>query len=296
MKYILVFAQSCAMALTAVPAVAAPLAQVEGDAFSIKMPAQPQQNAQVVKVPGGSVAIATWTASDDGTLYSVSTTDYPQISGTSKSIADFAADSRKGLIDQLKGRLVSERAISASGLAGTESTISSDNGEVKARTFTVGNRLYTLLVLYNPSAGAPQANEFLTSFRVRKYASAQPAAAQEACVAGPYMVFFDPNSDELTPQAKAILDYAASAYAKCGRAQVMISGHTDRKGAADYNVGLSQRIASNVRSYLVSRGVPDGVTTTQSFGESRPLVETEDGIGEPQNRRAEITFGPGAGW
>ena len=128
------------------------------------------------------------------------------------------------------------------------------------------------------------------------YAFASPAAAEEPCVAGPYMVFFAPNSDELTPQAKAILDSAASAYTKCDRAQVMISGHTDRKGPAEYNVGLAQRIASNVRSYLVSRGVPDGVTTTETFGESRPLVETKDGVGEPLNRRAEITFGPGSGW
>nr|MDP9415782.1 flagellar motor protein MotB [Pseudomonadota bacterium] len=43
------------------------------------------------------------------------------------------------------------------------------------------------------------------------------------------------------------------------------------------------------------RGVPDGAITTEAFGESRPLVETADGVREPQNRRVEITFGPGAG-
>ena len=125
---------------------------------------------------------------------------------------------------------------------------------------------------------------------------AQPAAAQQACVAGPYMVFFNADSDVLTPQAKAILDNVAEAYAACGQTQVVISGHTDRKGSDQYNVGLSQRIASNVRSYLVLRGIPDGVMTTQAFGESRPLVDTKDGVSEPQNRRAEISFGPGSGW
>ncbi|MEA3048644.1 MAG: OmpA-OmpF porin, family, partial [Sphingomonadales bacterium] len=39
-----------------------------------------------------------------------------------------------------------------------------------------------------------------------------------------------------------------------------------------------------------------GVMTTQAFGESRPLVETADGVREPQNRRVEITYGPGSGW
>ncbi len=124
----------------------------------------------------------------------------------------------------------------------------------------------------------------------------QPAAAQDTCVAGPFMVFFDANSDQLSPQAKAILDNAATAYSSCGQAQVMIAGHTDRKGADQYNVGLSQRIAASVRRYLATRGIPDGVMTTEAFGESRPLVETLDGVGEPQNRRAEITFGPGSGW
>lgn len=116
------------------------------------------------------------------------------------------------------------------------------------------------------------------------------------CVGGPFMVFFDWDKDEITPQASAILDNAASAYQNCGQAQVMIAGHADRSGSDQYNVGLSQRRAANVRSYLAGRGIPDGVMTTEAFGESRPLVETADGVREPQNRRVEITFGPGSGW
>ncbi|HEX8512761.1 MAG TPA: OmpA family protein [Allosphingosinicella sp.] len=123
-----------------------------------------------------------------------------------------------------------------------------------------------------------------------------PEPVKPACVAGPFMVFFDWDRDEITPQASAILDNAASAYQTCGQAQVMIAGHADKSGSDQYNVGLSQRRAANVRSYLAGRGIPDGVMTTEAFGESRPLVETQDGVREPQNRRVEITFGPGSGW
>lgn len=123
-----------------------------------------------------------------------------------------------------------------------------------------------------------------------------PPPPPPQCVAGPFMVFFDWDKDEITPQASAILDNAASAYQTCGQAQVMIAGHADRSGSDQYNVGLSQRRAANVRSYLAGRGIPDGVMTTEAFGESRPLVETADGVREPQNRRVEITFGPGSGW
>jgi outer membrane protein OmpA-like peptidoglycan-associated protein len=115
-------------------------------------------------------------------------------------------------------------------------------------------------------------------------------------VVGPFVVFFDWDKDEITPQAAAILDNAASSYASTGQASVQLAGHADRSGSDQYNVGLSQRRATNVRSYLVGRGVPDGVITQEAFGESRPLVETADGVREPQNRRVEITMGPGSGW
>jgi OmpA-OmpF porin, OOP family len=110
------------------------------------------------------------------------------------------------------------------------------------------------------------------------------------------MVFFDSDKDALTPSGRAILDNVAAAYRDCGDVQVVIAGHTDRERASDYNVGLSQRQAVNVRSYLAARGIPQGVMTSQAFGETRPLVETADGVREPQNRRVEITFGPGSGW
>jgi outer membrane protein OmpA-like peptidoglycan-associated protein len=125
--------------------------------------------------------------------------------------------------------------------------------------------------------------------------------ATEACPeppreVGPFIVFFDWDKDEITPAAAAILDNAAAAYQQTGRASVTLAGHADRSGSDAYNVGLSQRRANNVRSYLAGRGVPDGSITTEAFGESRPLVDTADGVREPQNRRVEITFGPGSGW
>ncbi len=122
---------------------------------------------------------------------------------------------------------------------------------------------------------------------------ATPAAAQ-SCVAGPYMVFFDRDSDTVTPQAAAILDNAASNYASCGGSPVLLQGHTETAGASKSNVGLSQRRVLNVRSYLAARGISDSVITSEAFGESRPLVETNDGVREPQNNRVEITYGPEA--
>jgi len=124
----------------------------------------------------------------------------------------------------------------------------------------------------------------------------EPVKPTVVCTPGPYIVFFDWDKSDITPQAAAILDNAAAQYQTCGNSRVVIAGHADRSGSADYNVGLSQRRADTVRSYLAGRGVPDGAMTTEAFGESRPLVETADGVREPQNRRVEITYGPGSGW
>ncbi|HMO67683.1 MAG TPA: OmpA family protein, partial [Novosphingobium sp.] len=91
------------------------------------------------------------------------------------------------------------------------------------------------------------------------------------------------------------LDSAVSAYSNCNRVPVMIAGYTDRSGSTRYNQGLSERRATAVRGYMVSRGVSDGSITSQGFGESNNRVPTADGVRELQNRRVEITYGPGSG-
>jgi OOP family OmpA-OmpF porin len=123
--------------------------------------------------------------------------------------------------------------------------------------------------------------------------AAPPPVAE--CSPGPYIVFFDFDKSDITPDAGTILDNAVSAYSNCGSAQVMLAGYADRSGSASYNVGLSQRRADAVKAYIASKGIPDGVITTQAFGESNPRVETADGVRELQNRRVEITYGPGSG-
>ena len=112
---------------------------------------------------------------------------------------------------------------------------------------------------------------------------------------GPFIVFFDWDKSDITPQAAAILDNAAAAYQQTGSAQVMLAGNADRSGPADYNVGLSQRRADAVKAYLAGRGIPENVITTEANGENRPIVETADGVREPQNRNVQITYGPGSG-
>ena len=118
-----------------------------------------------------------------------------------------------------------------------------------------------------------------------------PLCPPAAVTPGPFLVFFDWDRSVITPEAAAILDRAADQYASTGQTSVTLAGHADKSGKPDYNVALSQRRADAVKDYMTKKGVAPGVITTEAFGESRPLVDTADGVREPQNRRVEITFG-----
>jgi OmpA-OmpF porin, OOP family len=120
-----------------------------------------------------------------------------------------------------------------------------------------------------------------------------PAAIR--CNTGPYIVFFDWDKSNLLPAATSTLDNAVSQYANCGNARVMLAGHADKSGSDRYNVGLSQRRNAAVRGYLETRGIAGSAIATEAFGESAPLVQTADGVREPQNRRVEVSYGPGSG-
>jgi OOP family OmpA-OmpF porin len=123
----------------------------------------------------------------------------------------------------------------------------------------------------------------------------EPVKPTVVCTPGPYIVFFDWDKSDITPEAAGILDNAISNYQNCGNASVMLAGHADRSGSASYNVGLSQRRADSVKAYMTGHGIPAGVIGTEAFGESQPRVATADGVRELQNRRVEVTYGPGSG-
>ncbi|MBN8502014.1 MAG: OmpA family protein, partial [Sphingomonadales bacterium] len=118
-----------------------------------------------------------------------------------------------------------------------------------------------------------------------------PAPVVEApvCNKGPYIVFFDWDKSDITPEAASILDSAVTAYGNCANVPIMLAGYTDRSGSTTYNQGLSERRNASVTAYLTSRGVPGGAISSQGFGESNNRVPTADGVRELQNRRVEIT-------
>jgi len=93
----------------------------------------------------------------------------------------------------------------------------------------------------------------------------------------------------LTPQSQKDLT-ALVAKLKKGPwpIEIYLVGHADRLGSESYNLELSQRRAWSVRTVFLSCGFAPEIITISAMGESSPVVETEDDIGEPMNRRVEV--------
>lgn len=105
-----------------------------------------------------------------------------------------------------------------------------------------------------------------------------------------YLVFFDWDKADLTAESRQIIAAAAANADKMNIVRIELTGHADRSGAAAYNMGLSQRRADAVKAELQRLGLTDEEITTAAKGETDPLVQTPDGVREPQNRRVEIVF------
>jgi OOP family OmpA-OmpF porin len=117
-------------------------------------------------------------------------------------------------------------------------------------------------------------------------ASAAMAQAQPA----EFMVFFDWGKPEVRGDDGATLDKVSEAWRSRPGARVSLAGHTDRSGDALANRRAGLARAATVRSELEKRGIPGNAIRIASFGEDRPLVPTEDGVREVQNRRVVISF------
>jgi peptidoglycan-associated lipoprotein len=107
------------------------------------------------------------------------------------------------------------------------------------------------------------------------------------------IIFFEYDSNEITPTAAEILQMKAAVLQANPGVRLRIEGHADQRGSTEYNLALGQRRAEAVRAYMANYGVNADRFTTVSFGKERPLVEGDGEAAFARNRRAE--FGIAAG-
>ncbi|MGO3642350.1 OmpA family protein [Psychrobacter celer] len=94
----------------------------------------------------------------------------------------------------------------------------------------------------------------------------------------------------LSSSFKPTLDKLASTMNQYNKTTVNIAGHTDSRGSASYNMGLSRDRAYSVANYLTARGVSSNRINVVAYGESRPVADNSTDYGRQQNRRVELTI------
>lgn len=107
-------------------------------------------------------------------------------------------------------------------------------------------------------------------------------------------LYFEYDQADLHPRAEKQLDIVAGLLKANPSRKLRIAGHTDAKGADDYNIKLSTARALSVKLKLAALGVSPEQVVTEGLGKSAPISPnqkadgTDDPEGRSRNRRAEI--------
>jgi peptidoglycan-associated lipoprotein len=107
--------------------------------------------------------------------------------------------------------------------------------------------------------------------------------------------YFDYDKNDIRSDARDALTRDAAALksilADFPNASIVLEGHCDERGSAEYNLGLGDRRASSAKDFLVQLGVPGDRVRTISYGKERPVCTDSTEDCWQKNRRAH--FSPG---
>jgi len=169
------------------------------------------------------------------------------------------------------------------------STTTADLHDTKGAKFSVPYRSHNVIFGIAYHFGAPALPPPPAPGPIAAPAPPAPAPAPAPPLRN-FVVYFNFDKSDLTPDARKTVQDAATTFRQSGSARISIDGYTDLSGSALYNLKLSKRRADTVQAYLVQLGVPDTAIAESWHGKENPAVPTPDGTREPRNRRVEVVF------
>ncbi len=101
-------------------------------------------------------------------------------------------------------------------------------------------------------------------------------------------IFFDFDKATLRPESTNELERLTKLLQDVPTLKIEIGGHTDSKGADDYNKKLSDNRAKAVVDYLVTKGISSSRLTSMGYGEEQPIATNDTDEGRQLNRRTEF--------
>jgi outer membrane protein OmpA-like peptidoglycan-associated protein len=135
--------------------------------------------------------------------------------------------------------------------------------------------------------GSTQTNGSLSQAQVREMFG----STIEALPGSPasFTLYFLEGKDELTPESRSELDNVFSELKRRPLPDIVVIGHTDTVGSLEFNDKLSLARAERMREMLISLGLPAERIQAAGRGKRELLIQTEENVSEPRNRRVEIS-------
>jgi peptidoglycan-associated lipoprotein len=99
-------------------------------------------------------------------------------------------------------------------------------------------------------------------------------------------IYFDFDKSNIRPDAREVLKANTDYFLKNSAASMIVEGHCDERGTAEYNMALGQRRAQEAKKYLVNLGVKGSAIKAISYGKERPVDAGHDEAAWAKNRRA----------
>ena len=108
----------------------------------------------------------------------------------------------------------------------------------------------------------------------------------------PGNITFKTDSADINSSFYPVLNSVAKVLNKYSNSTILVSGHTDNTGSAEYNLNLSRERAQSVAAYLEGQGVKSSRFEVLGMGYSNPIASNATQQGRTQNRRVEIKIIP----
>lgn len=102
--------------------------------------------------------------------------------------------------------------------------------------------------------------------------------------------FFGYDESTLSAEAQGALTVSANWLKQNSQYNVLVEGHCDERGTAQYNLALGDRRANIVRDFLMTLGVDGNRIRTVSYGEERPFNPAHEESAWAENRRAHLVI------
>lgn len=104
------------------------------------------------------------------------------------------------------------------------------------------------------------------------------------------VIYFAYDSSDVVDEDQGLVAAHASFLAANPDVKISVEGHSDERGAREYNIGLGDRRAQSVRRMLEFQGVSAEQISVVSYGEEKPAVEGHDESAWSLNRRVELVY------